>query len=217
MDKLNLKAILVEASRPRIRSERVGRNNDHTIRLLGSTSVSIDAGEISSQVQWGIHGTEVQLSSDVSGLVDCFVIEGYGMDARAEGYYVFRNRSGHILAEARVKGWAGTKSEFYVRGNLRQDVVKLFELIRDDETVPESAGGRRGLIRNLREQIAGLLVSADELVDYKVAYEQQVRDNIQQLDKIAKLKAENTELKKPKGFWQVFLANFRRSYDAQVA
>lgn len=212
-----LLAILDESARGRVKTERYGHKGDYTRLLVGITAVAIDAGELSSKIGWGINGLDIGISSDVESHIDCFTIEHILVEA-VMGYYPLRNRSGHILAEARVaESIGGTKIDVYVRGKDRADVVKLFEQIRDGETAPEAAGGRRGLISNLREQIAGLLVSTDELVEYKVAYERQVKDILGHLEHIAKLEIKNIELQKPKGFWQVFRAKFREAYAAQVA
>jgi hypothetical protein len=227
-----LRAILGETARPLVRVERSGKDNRFTNLFIGQgagTAVSVDAGEISSKVQWGVHGTDAQISSDIAEHIICFEISEYVKDPRFdEGSYTLRNRSGQILAEAISSMCNPTMSKICVRGKERADVVKLFEQIRAGETAPESAGGRRGLIRSLRQREEYLLeqchsltdvwgTKVGELVLLQVSFDSLSSTNVRLERRIAELERENAELKKPKGFWQTFFRDFRKAYDAQVA
>lgn len=225
---IKLKAILGESARQLVRTERGGQGGNYTFPKLGLTAISIDQGQISSTVQWCIHGTEALISGDIEDHIVAFELTVLGVESCAHGHYVLRNRSQQILAEARVENWVSEKAQLYILGKRREDVVKLFEQIRDGETAPESAGGRRGLIRDLKGEIS---VRERDFATLSTAYEDANRDLLAEQRQVSALEGENSrlnalvtglqmenaELKKPKGFWQVFLANFHRSYDAQVA
>lgn len=217
-----LYAILSEPARDVVRTERHGRDRAHSSTLIGLTAVSIHAGEISSRIGWGINGFDIGISSDVAPHIDCFTVEDDVTEA-VEGHYSLRNRSGQLLAEARVaKTIGGTKFDVYVRGKERVDVVKLFEQIRAGETAPESAGGRRGLIRQLRSVVDSQTTDLEHLQQrFQTVFDDGVK-NIALLGEVTKerdrLKKEVAELKKPKlTAWQFFWRSLVGIDDPRVA
>lgn len=160
--------------------QRTGRHGEYTNHFVGKTAVSINSGEITSTINWGIDGKDVTISPDIEPLVDYYVIEHGLQDVPAGGLYKLRNSRGHVLAEARTQKSFGDKTEVYVRGKERADVVKLYEQIRNGETAPESLGGRRGLIRDLRENFAELLGSYERLAnEYTALTSENTRLNLE--------------------------------------
>lgn len=221
-----LYAILSEPARDVVRTERHGRDRAHSSTLIGLTAVSIHAGEISSRIGWGINGFDIGISSDVAPHIDCFTVEDDVTEA-VEGHYSLRNRSGQLLAEARVaKTIGGTKFDVYVRGKERVDVVKLFEQIRAGETAPESAGGRRGLIRELREEIrlrkegSTFLGEENERLIRELGI--QLDNGLRLTGEVSALKTTSSKLEdeaaKPKlSAWKFFWRSFFGTNDPQVA
>jgi hypothetical protein len=220
---IKLRAILSESARTLVRVERGGQGGNYTFPKLGLTAVSIDQGQISSMIPWMIHGAEAVISGDIAEFVSSFELIAYGLNEGDIGHYVLRNRSRQILAEAKVEEWASTKREFYIHGKRREDVVKLFEMIRNGETAPESDGGRRGLIRGLRQALESVTQTAKDLAFQVGTCEgreqvlSEYRSNLEQ--QIVELRTENAELKKVKKLtpWQFFWRLFFGTNDPQVA
>ena len=222
MGYLNLCAILGVEAHSLVRVDKGGQGGRYTFPQIGITAVSIDAGEISSKINWGIHGTEVDISPDILLHVKAFAIDAH-VPPCDKGRYVLRGKANRILAEANVDcGPGSTSAAVHIRGKSRQDVVKLYEQICASETAPEAAGGRKGLIRGLHGVVESLTQMAEDLArqvgvlegreevmsEYRANLEKQVQD----------LRAENVELNNPKiSAWKFFWRAFFGTNDPSVA
>ena len=119
---------------------------------IGMAAVHMDCGLPYAAIPWGTSGLDVPLSPDIRAEdIDAYELKPDMIKPELKvGNYVLRNRSGHVLATALVVNHPGG-SRLTVIGKNRGDVIKFYDQICADETLPENAGGRNHLIRSLRD------------------------------------------------------------------
>lgn len=133
---------------------------------VGNTNIRLEKGLPYADIAWGIDGRDYPISSEVANFVDVYELTvDYSFVRRVAGIYVLRGggRNKPVLARARVLDSGSDKSSILVSGKEREDVVKLYELVRDGKVNPEAEltefkqieGGLRELNR-LRNRVPQL-------------------------------------------------------------
>lgn len=175
---------------------------------IGLAAVHLSSGLAYGIVPWGTCGLDVPLSPDIKPEhIDAYEITPDRIDTYLQGgQYVLRNQAGHFLARGHVEN-DSHGSWLTVIGKRREDAVKLHDLIRAGETAPESAGGRRGLIRQLRDRYDELLGS----------YEDLARDNVRLAEQLRTLSSAAEKPKPKLSAWEFFWRSFFGTNDPQVA
>ncbi len=170
-----LRARINSTCRESVHERNHGKNRDYTEHLLGLTKVHIEQGLVYAQIGWGVDGNDLPISPDVENFVEMFDVSSK-ITLRADGIYKLRDKKRKIVATARVQphSYSNDKSEIYVSGKDRKDVVKLYELIRDGKVRPdieheefEQVEGTLNELRRLRRQVPALehqVVSRDETI-----------------------------------------------------
>jgi hypothetical protein len=158
---LTLRARLSEKARPKVNKFPRGEKGHYDYQI-GLTIVHLDQGLIFSKIGWGVDGTDIPVSGEVAGFVEAYDL-GHRLSRRAPGIYVLKAKRGDkILARARVnESWLDKdKSDIFVNGAERKDVVKLFELVRDGKVRPEiehvefkQVEGALGELKRLRREV----------------------------------------------------------------
>ena len=151
-----LRARLNDSARPHVSKHWTGKHQEHCNHQIGITNIHVEQGNMFAQINWGIDGLDSPVSQEILQFVEFYEItQGHGTKViRAEGVYVLwtdKKRNKTALARARITTCSITKnSDFYVSGAKREDVVKLFELIRDGKIRPD-------VEQNEFDQIEGVL------------------------------------------------------------
>jgi len=155
-----------------IRKDYYGKGNYN--HMIGNTRIHIEQGLIYAEVSWGIDGLDMPVSHEVEEYVDSFEVQGT-LSGLVKGIYVLRNGEGKdVLARALVFAYVGDQKA-HVSGKKREDVIKLFELLRDGEIRPdvevqefEQVEGGLNELRRVKEELASAerhLVARDNLID----------------------------------------------------
>lgn len=163
---------LNEEGRQQVQVERHGKNGEYSNYLVGITAVHIKQGVAYAQVGWGLDGRNLPVSPDVAGYIDAFEISVYLSASRAPGIYSLK-KEGTVLAQARVSPHPHSngddRSYIYSCGKERDDVVTLYELIRDGKIRPEQEQeefeqieGALPELQRLREEVPRLRRQVDE-------------------------------------------------------
>ena len=151
-----LRARLKDNAMQNVHKERIGDKGYYN-HFIGMTRVHIEQGLVYAEVTWGIDGRDMPVSAEVEKIVESFVVTDK-IPSRADGVYILRDNDKKVLARARVKDYftGSDKSEVYVSGKDRKDVVKLYEL-----------EGNLDELRRLRRQVPTLerqVASRDETI-----------------------------------------------------
>lgn len=169
-----LRARLKDNAMQNVHKERIGDKGYYN-HFIGMTRVHIEQGLVYAEVTWGIDGRDMPVSAEVEKIVESFVVTDK-IPSRADGVYILRDNDKKVLARARVKDYftGSDKSEVYVSGKDRKDVVKLYELVRDGKVRPdieheefEQVEGNLDELRRLRRQVPTLerqVASRDETI-----------------------------------------------------
>ncbi len=169
-----LRTRLSEAAVQKVRKEHIG-DKGYCNHFIGMTRVHIEQGLVYAEVTWGIDGLDMPVSSEIKELVESYVVT-QKMSRRADGIYILRDKDCNVLARARVTEYYinNDKSEVYVSGEKRKDVIELFGLLRDGKVRPdieheefEQVEGNLNELRRLRRQVPTLehqVTSRDETI-----------------------------------------------------
>lgn len=172
-----LRVRINSTGRESVRERNYGKHREYTQHLLGMTKVHIEQGLVFAQIGWGVDGNDLPVSPDVENFIEMYDISSK-ISHRADGVYKLRDKNRKVVATARVQPYRyssdNDKSEVYVSGKNRKDVVKLYELVRDGKIRPdvehdefEQVEGNLNELRRLRRQVPTLerqVASRDETV-----------------------------------------------------
>ncbi len=151
---------------------------------IGKTRVTVEQGIVFSEINWGIDGSDMPVSTDIATNIEAYIVSWNSATARAVGIYKLRDKKSRaVLATAKVSKDSNSHT-WFIKASDRARALELFELLQKGKIRPaeesEVFEQQPELMAELRQLRASTKIDARTIKDQAAMLELTGK----QLDKI---------------------------------